>query len=324
MDELPMIIESTYKTPYLFTNPHIDTMYPYFFRKTKAPNYQRERIHLSDGDFLDLDYLRNNNDKLVILSHGLEGSSQSKYIQALAKYLFENSYDVLSWNCRGCSGEPNLVLRSYHSGVSYDLKDVVSSAINTKRYKELHLVGFSMGGNITLKYLGDYSNDLPNETKSAIAISTPLHLSDSADSLENGFNKIYSKHFIWSLAQKVKQKKQQFKHYQPDLVQFYKMNTIREFDNLFTAPLNSYKDANDYYNHCSSYFILDKIKVPTLIINAQNDPFLEGRCYPTDLLEDNKTVHLESPDFGGHVGFRSKDEVYWSERRVLDFIESGF
>lgn len=317
-----MIIDSTYKSPYLFSNPHIDTMYPYFFRKTKAPLYQRERIYLEDGDFLDLDYLRNNNDNLVILSHGLEGSSQSKYIQALAKHLFENSYDVLSWNCRGCSGEPNLVLRSYHSGVSYDLKDVVCSALKTKKYKEIHLVGFSMGGNITLKYLADYLNEIPNELKSAIAVSSPLHLSDSADSLENGFNRVYSKHFIWTLAQKVKQKTLQFDHYKPDLIRFYKMSSIREFDNLFTAPLNSYKDANDYYSNCSSYFVLDQIQIPTLIINAKNDPFLEGRCYPMELLQNNSLVHLEVPELGGHVGFRSKEEVYWSEKRILEFIQT--
>lgn len=303
-------------------NGHLDTILPYLFRPIKIQKYKRERIFTSDDDFLDLDWVKNNNKKLVIISHGLESSSRAQYVQGIAGHFSDNGFDALAWNCRGCSGEVNKSLGYYHSGASYDLDTVIQHVLKNYSYDEICLIGFSMGGNITLKYLGEKSEQISSKIVGACAFSTPVCLRTSSFKLKSGFNKVYTQAFLKSLKQKVKNKTQQLKEhgFDPDLV--HKLKNLPEFDDYFTAPINGFKDASDYYDKCSAKFFLKDIRIPTLIVNAKNDPFLSPECFPYDEVKANYFLELDDPKHGGHVGFYtpSKTNVLWSERRALEFI----
>lgn len=315
-----MIIESSFKSSFPINNGHLETIIPYYFRKVEDPHYQRERLELADGDFLDLDWVISGNKKLVVISHGLEGSSRSTHIKGQVHSLEKNGYDVLVWNCRGCSGETNRLLRSYHSGISSDLNLVMSSVCS--RYEEVYLLGHSMGGNITLKYLAEKGEDLPSQIKGAFVLSTPMCLKSSSYALAKGFNKVYTKHFISSLVKKVEQKNKLFNDSNYNLSQIKNFKSFQEFDDLITAPIHGFKDALDYWTQCSTFNHLSKISCATLIVNALNDPFLDGNCYPLEQVKNLSQVYLEIPDQGGHVGFlhKSSHNKYWNELRALEFF----
>lgn len=315
-----MIIQSKFKSSFLFNNGHIETIIPYFLRKVQEPGYERERLELDDGDFIDLDWLKGNNKKLVIISHGLEGSSDSRHIKGQANYLYKNNYDVLVWNCRGCSGETNRLKRSYHSGVSEDLKLVVTHAI--ENYQDVYLLGHSMGGNITLKYLAESSDNLSKKIKAAFILSTPTCLKSSSYELAKGFNKVYTRHFISSLIEKIELKNHKFDDLNYDIESIKSFTSFKEFDDLYTGPIHGFKDAEDYWARCSTYNKLSNISCPTLIVNAKNDPFLVGNCYPEAQVKDLPHIYLEMPERGGHVGFthHSSENKYWNELRSLEFF----
>lgn len=307
-----------YKKPFFLFNPHLETIFPSQFRKVKLPPYQRERIVTSDQDFLDLDWLTQGSEKLVIISHGLEGDTTRPYIKGMAKAFFDNGYDVLTWNYRGCSGEMNKALGFYHSGATNDLATVVEHAVS-KSYATIDLIGFSLGGNLTLKYLGE-NRTRPSRLKKSVVFSVPMDLHMSCVKISEPSNWIYSQRFLRSLRKKVLEKSKVMK--QLDASGLKKVRTLHEFDDLFTGPIHGFKDALDYYTQSSSISFVENIKVPTLIINAKNDPFLSPECYPEHLLKDHPFVTFESPEHGGHVGFSqfSKNGLYWSEERALDFL----
>jgi predicted alpha/beta-fold hydrolase len=279
--------------------------------------YTRERITTPDNDFLDLDWLTNSSKKLVIISHGLEGNSTRAYIKGMAKVFFNNRYDVLTWNFRGCSEEMNKQLRFYHSGATDDLNVVVDHAIE-KGYKEIFLIGFSLGGNVTLKFMGEKHSRA--EVKKAVAISVPMDLKTSCEKISQPGNWIYSRRFLKSLKAKILAKAALMKGL--DISDIHQIKTLKSFDDRYTAPLHGFKDAYDYYEKCSSINFVDHIKKPTLIINTSNDPFLSKECSPTELLKDHPFVTLEILLRGGHVGFTqfNKNGLYWSEQRAFDFI----
>lgn len=304
-------------------NGHIETLMPYLFRPIKTQPYERERIDTPDNDFLDLDWVKGGNKNLVIVSHGLESSSHAKYVQGIAGHLKEHSFDILAWNYRGCSGELNRTIKYYHSGASYDLATVVDHVLETTKYESIYLVGFSLGGNLTLKYVGEESLQLSKKIKAACVFSTPCYLKTASYELATGFSKLYTKDFVRTLRQKIYDKEEMFKEHGFDTSVVKKLNDLPSFDNFFTAPLHGFKDADDYYEQCSSKYFLKDIKVPTLIVNAANDPFLSKECYPYDEVEKNPYLELEVPEHGGHVGFyqRSKGNVMWSEERTLSFLQ---
>ena len=155
-------LTSEYQAPLWFINKHLHTVYPTLFRKGEDPNYERQRLSLSDGDFVDIDWLRSDSNKLVILCHGLEGSSKAQYMRGMAKALSSYGFDVVALNFRGCSGEPNKKPSSYHSGLTSDLDDLLSYVRNSFSYSQIHLLGFSLGGNVILKYLGERGSKLIN------------------------------------------------------------------------------------------------------------------------------------------------------------------
>ncbi|QSE97059.1 YheT family hydrolase [Fulvivirga lutea] len=312
-----------YKPPKIYLNSHFETIIPALFRKVSFEPYSRERIKTPDDDFLDLDWVTQDSNKLVIISHGLEGNSEKPYVRGMGKAFYSEGYDVCAWNYRGCSGEVNKKLRFYHSGATDDLDTVVKHCLN-KNYDELVLVGFSLGGNITLKYLGEQGQNVTKKISKAVAISVPVNLHTSCIKISKPGNLVYSKRFLRNLKKKVRNKARIMPD-QLDIKGLGAISTLIEFDNRYTAPIHGFNDAVDYYTKCSSLYFLDSIARPTLVINAKNDPFLSEDCYPTKQLENHPFVTLEIPDYGGHVGFTefNDEKMYWSEKRAVAFASTS-
>jgi len=312
------IIESSYLLPFGFWNKHVQTIYPSVFRKIKTDIYTRERIETPDKDFLILDLIKSDSKKCVILSHGLEGSSHSAYVTGMARHFAQFGFGVCAWNYRGCGGEINKNLLMYHSGFTEDLNTVIE--YTSQHYDEIYLIGFSVGGNISLKYLGE-STTVNAVVKGCIAFSVPVSLNGCSENLDKKSNVLYRKRFLRKLKEKMKAKKAQF----PDgkiSVNNENISTLKDFDNRYTAPLFGFKNADDYYQKCSSKQFIQSINLPTLIINAKNDPFLPPNCYPIEECTEHKFVDLELPEQGGHVGFIQRGGLYWSEKRAMTFIQS--
>ncbi len=313
------IVKSNYKPPFWLRNGHLATIIPSSFRKVEGVQYQRERILTEDDDFLDLDWIKNDHNQLVIISHGLEGSSHRPYVLGMAKYMSKNSFDVLAWNCRSCSGEINKQARFYHHGATDDLETVVNHALSIFDYQRIVLIGFSMGGSLTIKYLGE-RDDRPEVIKAGITFSIPVSLKSSVDELTYSKTSFYKKRFLRKLEEKVKRKAETY----PGLVEYNGFEDIKEFedfDNKYTAPIHGFIDAQDFYNKASAGNFLHQVSVPLLICNAVNDPFLGEPCYPYDLCQTSENIYLETPKFGGHVGFQlPNSEINYMEKRALEFI----
>lgn len=314
--------DSNYAPPILFRNGHFSTIYSGIIRSVNGVVQNRERIALSDGDFLDLDwsYAQSKSKKLVVLLHGLEGDAQRPYITGSAKILNQNGYDCCAVNFRGCSGEPNIKYRSYHSGATEDLMDILDHILSTRDYKSIFLKGFSLGGNLLLKYLGE-GNQIPTELKGAVAVSVPCNLHDSCKQLLSTKNILYAIRFKGNLLEKLRQKQAMF----PEKISnadIKKIKTLMDFDDAYTSKAHNFKNALDYYEQCSSLQFLPNITVASLIINAKNDSFLGPDCYPVLETDNNPNLHLEMPNYGGHVGFWGKNNITYTEKRALEFFES--
>jgi predicted alpha/beta-fold hydrolase len=316
------ILKSTYLPSFYFKNTHFNTIYKtLFFNDTIT--YQRERIFTLDNDFLDLDFSKVGAKTLVIAMHGLEGSSKSKYLIAVVKYLNACNMDCVALNFRGCSGEDNFQLYSYHSGKTDDLKFTIEHLITNYNYKNIILLGYSMGGNITLKYLGE-TPSIPHQIKGGIAISVPCDLAGSSQALAKSENKIYMNRFLKTLKNKTLIKLEKFPSATINKTAVLNAKNFNDFDTEVTAPLFGYKNATHYWQQCSSKQFIPSISKPTLLINAMDDTFLSESCYPVDEAKNNTYFNLETPKYGGHVGFNShifKKGVFWSENRIFEFIK---
>jgi len=285
--------------------------------------YERERICTVDDDFLDLDWSTRGSEKLAIISHGLEGNSERGYVLGMVKAINRSGWDGLAWNMRGCSGQPNRKLRFYHSGATDDLSAVIEHVLNLEKYGLIGLVGFSLGGNMTLKYLGERGDQVDPVIALAATCSVPCDLASGADQMAKLSNRIYMKRFTRMLHEKIKAKMRMM----PDKIDdkgYDQIRTFREFDDRYTAPIHGFKDANDYYRRASSRQFLHNIAIPTLLVNAKNDPFLPGPCYPVEEARAHPTFFLEMPESGGHVGFISfnRENEYWFESRAVAFLNS--
>ncbi|MFP4316449.1 MAG: YheT family hydrolase [Desulfovibrionales bacterium] len=318
------VIASFYRSRFCLGSGHVQTMYPALFRKSAHVNYRRERIATPDGDFLDLDWLRAGFPGLAVISHGLEGSSRGKYVLGMAHMLHSHGWDVLALNFRGCSGEPNRTLRLYHSGVTDDLHTALRHGLRVGRYHKAVLVGFSMGGNQTLKYLGEDPDKVPAEVGSAIVFSVPCDLEGAALAMGRYENRVYMHKFLRTLRRKVEEKDQRFPGIL-DLRGIASLRTFQEFDERYTAPLHGFSSALDYWRTCSANRFLEAIDRPTLLVNALNDPFLSPTCFPLAQAAASPYLHLECPRSGGHVGFLGLDRkgVSWAEKRTVQFLTSG-
>ena len=321
---MPLVTESSYRAPALFRSAHLQTIYPTLFRKVAIVTTRRERIDTVDQDFLDLDWHDNRKStKLLILLHGLEGSSRKAYMQGMAVTFARANWNVVAVNFRGCSGEPNRLIRSYHSGATEELQRILDHVFKHYPFETICLVGFSLGGNLAFKYLGDCAENLDTRIKSAVALSVPCDLASSSIKLESIKNRIYMLRFMRTLRNKIYQKIDRF----PEQLKDHglkQMTTFREFDGAYTAPLHGFKDAEDYWSRASSKPVLSQIAIPSLMINSADDPFLARECFPLEAAQKNPNFFLETTTHGGHVGFIewNSDRTYWSEKRVIEFVES--
>lgn len=283
----------------------------------EARIFTRQRIETPDNDFIDLDLVPNGYKKCVILSHGLEGNTHRSYMTNMAQHLMSYGYDICAWNFRGCSGQVNNKLRMYHSGSTDDL-DTVVNYVKTK-YDQVYMVGFSMGGNLTLKYLGERGSSIDTKIRGAVTFSVPTDLAGSCSQLEKWYNRVYMKRFLKNLKSKLITKQRLYPD-QISLDNYDEIKSFRDFDDRYTAPIHGFDNANDYYTQCSSKQYIKDINIPTLIVNAKDDPFLSESCFPIQECENHEKVSLEIPNGGGHVGFILAGGVYWSEKRTLEFF----
>ena len=315
---MPLLQTTTFQRPKHLFNGHLETVYPAIFRQVDLHPTSKERVETHDGDFLEIDWHQQGNSKLLIISHGLEGNSSRAYVLGMAKEALRNGFDVLAWNYRGCGEELNRKAIFYHSGATYDLDTIIQHAL--PKYAEISLVGFSLGGNLTLKYLGE-KRDRDSKIKKAVAISAPLDLGSSCDQISRTAFGLYTQRFLKTLRQKVEKKAQLFPG-EFNLTKFSSIRTLRDFDDTFTGPLHGFYDAEEYYQTNSSLQFLAGISIPTLVLNAKNDPFLSPSCYPTELANTLAHVYFEFPRHGGHVGFMSSDsnKRLYSETRAVEFI----
>ncbi|WP_109435976.1 YheT family hydrolase [Aquimarina sp. AU119] len=316
------VIDSQYNPPFLFRNGHISTIYPNLLRKVKDISQKRERIELDDGDFIDLDWSHGSakhSKKLAVIIHGLEGNGQRQYMLGLARHLNHNGWDSAAVNLRNCSGEVNRLYKSYNAGASEDLDHIINHILSIYDYNSITICGFSLGGNLLLKYLGE-GRVLPSEVKNAVAVSVPCDLYDSLSEINKPKNYIYQQRFIKNLKAKLYDRQIQFSEVL-DKSDIKACTSLIDIDNLYTSKAHGYEDAMDYYSKCSSKQFLKAIQIPTLILNAKNDSFLGNQCYPIDEAEKNPSIFLEMPDYGGHVGFYLPDKTYYNERRTLEFFE---
>lgn len=317
---MPIITKSTYlKSPRFQFNRHIQTIIP-ALRKIEGVDYERERITTKDNDFLDLDWLVGNNKQLVILTHGLEGNTQRSYIKSAAKFFNQHSWDVLAWNCRSCSGEMNRAKRLYSHGEIDDIGEVLQHALQTKNYEKVIFIGYSMGGNITMKYLGVNGKEIPDVVKAGLAFSSPTDLKASMVETEKTQNYIYNKRFLLSLKEKMKIKAQQY----PDLVNMSNFKKVKNWDDFMTyyyAPLHDHNSLDEFYHYASSRNFVSGTNIPILLVNALNDPLLSPECSPFDIADTHPLFHIETPKTGGHVGFGLSEKWYsWMDERALSFV----
>ncbi|CAZ95518.1 YheT family hydrolase [Zobellia galactanivorans] len=315
------LVTSHYNPPFIFKNGHLSTVYSGLFRRIKGVQQTRERIELDDGDFMDLDwsYAKIASEKVVILLHGLEGNAQRPYITGSAKAFNADGIDACAVNFRGCSGETNRLFRSYHSGATEDLDAVVQHIVKNKNYSEIYIKGVSLGGNMALKYAGE-ARDLPPELKAVIGVSVPCDLYSSLRALLSPNNYLYAKRFKKHLVEKLYPKQKMFPN-NISMEDITNIKTLKDFDDIYTSRAHGFKNAIDYYQQCSCRQFLPDIKIPTLIINAKNDSFLGEECYPVAEANKNRHLYLNLPDYGGHVGFVSSSNFYYSEKTAIKFVQ---
>ena len=315
------LIQSDHQPSFIFRNGHFSTIYSAKLRISPSLIQIRERVTLPDNDFIDIDwsYAKKPTKKAAILLHGLEGNAQRIYIKGAAKALLSDYWDIAAINFRGCSGEDNTMYQSYHSGKTDDLESIINHILEKDHYQEIVLVGFSLGANLLLKYLGEREN-IPKEIKKGVAISAPTSLRGSLERLNKPENWPYRTVFLISLRNKYQLKMKQY----PDKMcasDLKKIKTLKDFDDIYTSKAHGFKDAYDYYQRNSSNQFLPNIKVPVLILNAKNDSFLSPDCFPFDIAKNSKHIFLETPLYGGHVGFHVSNDTYYSEKRTVLFLK---
>lgn len=312
-------VNSTFRPAWWLGSPHLQTLWPTFFRSRPNLPLKQERLELADGDFIDLACYPRKHSPVVLFIHGLEGSLHSHYARPLLKALHDAGFSCVFMHLRGCSGTPNRLARSYHSGLTSDVREVIAHLRDTGRNPSA-AIGISLGGNLILKYLGE--SGALSGLQAAVAVSVPFQLQQCAQKLEQGFSTIYGKYLTNKLKRSYRNK---FSTTQSPLdVDVEKIDTVFNFDNRVTAPLNGFFGAKDYYTQSSSGQFLREIRTPTLIIHSRDDPFMYPETAPTeDMLSDS--VELELTAKGGHVGFISGNAPwkpqYWLDRRIVSWLQ---
>ena len=316
-----MIIKSSFKPPWYLRNAHLQTILANVLHPPQ-PAVTHEIVELADGDHLRIARGTAQGTDTVLVLHGLEGSLNSAYAQRLMNSLNAANIPAVFMYFRGCDGQPNRMIRSYHSGETGDLTSVIQYLKRTGSNR-IALVGYSLGGNVTLKYMGEKPTD--PAVICACAVSVPMLLDVCAEKMNKGFSKIYQHTLLQRLKRKVIQKEQRLIEagYSTELKS---ITNFVQFDNRFTAPTHGFDDAMHYYHSCSSRQFLKHIEKPTLILHAKDDPFMTSEVIP-ETVELSPTTILELARYGGHVGFISGKlfkPQYWLEPRIMDFLTENF
>ncbi len=305
-------------------NRHLQTVWNRLLRARPGIHTTRARWTTHDGDFLDLDFMDGPiaAPQLLVI-HGLEGSSQRKYARGLLALAAEHGWRGVAMNFRSCSGTLNRAARLYHSGETEDLDWVIGELAKREPGVAILPVGVSLGGNVLLKWLGERGEDATDEVQAAVAISTPFDLATAAEAMSRGAGRVYSRFFLRTLKPKALEKARQF----PGLLDadaVRRARTWAEYDDAATAPLHGFGSAEDYWRQSSSVSFLDRIRRPTLLINAKDDPFIPASCLPVEQVERSKWLQFEVTQRGGHVGFVAGAvpwrPYHWAEQRAVDFL----
>jgi len=319
------IIKSSFKVPSWAKNRHIQTIWPRFIQKRLPLSYEMERLTLPDDDFVDVAWgpKPQETSGIVVLFHGLEGSIKSHYANDMMAQLSVNGWQVVMMHYRGCSGVPNLKARAYHSGETEDPSFFLDWLQAKFPSIPKVAIGFSLGGNMLLKLLGE--NPAQKWLNAAVAISSPLKLAECAKSINQGFSRVYQKYLLNSMKATLR-KKMEYIDYRK-LIQLTKydvdsMTSFAQFDQKITAPLHGFSDAEDYYEKCSAYHFLSAIHCPTLVLHSIDDPFMNHLVVPKEE-ELARNVTVELSERGGHVGFMQGsilNPTVWLHERVKRFI----
>jgi predicted alpha/beta-fold hydrolase len=319
-------MQHQFKQAWWLPGPHLQTLWAALLRPKIKLHIRSERFELPDGDFLDLAWVGEGSGPRVLILHGLNGSIDSPYARGILQAIKNRGWRGVFMHFRGCSDEPNRLARSYHSGETRDLQIVITELIGREPNVPLFAIGYSLGGNVLLKWLGETGESgIENPLKAAVAVSIPFELAKTAEHLKKGFSRIYQWHLLRELSTSHHRKFKKIpKPFAINTVNVFMLKTFWEFDNAITAPLHGFKSADDYYEKSSSRQYLAKIKIPTLILHARNDPFTTLHALP-EVLEVSKHVSLEFSAHGGHVGFVSGKypwkPVYWLEERIMHYLE---
>ena len=310
-----------YLAPSWLPGGHAQTIYP-ALRPPPAVAFERQRWDTPDGDFIDLDWAGPPDAKrLLVLFHGLEGSSRSHYVRSIVRGALDEGWRCVVPHFRGCSGELNRLPRAYHSGDSAEIDWILRRVRAGAPAAMIHAVGVSLGGNALLKWLGESGEEAARIVAHAVSVSAPLDLAAAGHALGRGFNMIYTRVFLETLKRKAAAKLGQF----PGIFDGDAMRastTLYAFDNAVTAPLHGFRDTDDYWLRASSWRLIAGIRIPTLVLNARNDPFLPESAL-AHTRAASKDVTLEFPAEGGHVGFHSgpfPGRHGWLAARILKFL----
>ena len=300
------------------------------FSPAKKVVHKRQRIELDDSDYIDLDWTtldpqKSKDNTIVFFLHGLCGCSKSSYILAMQSLLNDQGISSVAMNFRGCSGEMNRLARAYHSGVSEDVNEVFSKLVTEYPAHNFVFVGYSLGANVLLKWLGEIESH-PSIRK-AVAVSTPFALQHCSQALLQGVSRIYGQYFVRRLVKDFQNKQQHLQSFNPEqakriaqLGDTRSISSIWEFDDQITAPLHGFEGAEDYYRRCSSSAFLSSIAVDTLLIQSKNDPMIPPKSIPdSEMLSPQIQIQLTAK--GGHVGFVSSNPDNWLEQRILNFMQ---
>lgn len=319
-----MTFSAPYLAPWWLPGGNAQTLYAALLADAGVvPAYRRTRWETPDGDFVDIDWLDAvAGARLMVLFHGLEGNSSSHNARILVHAFARAGWNVAVAHFRGCSGVPNRLPRAYHSGDSAEIAWMLARFADACPVPTV-AVGISLGGNALLKYLGEAGDAAGDRVSAAISVSAPLDLMAAGDALGKGFARIYSAAFLRTLKKKSAEKASRY----PgafDLNGMHRAMSLRDFDNVVTAPLHGFRDTDDYWTRASAKPLLRAIRIPTLLMNARNDPFLPGQVLP-DAHEVSPSVEREFPETGGHVGFVSgafPGNFRWFSNRIIAFAET--
>ncbi len=318
---------TSYTSPWWCRNRHVQTIWPALFRRVRVTTH-RERLDTPDGDFVDLDWLDGPLGRpLVVVLHGLEGSSRSHYVAGILRECRERGLRGIALNFRSCSGEMNRRPRFYHSGETGDFDHALQHVLGRDGDVAVGIVGVSLGGNVLLKWLGERGAEVPRQVRAAAAISVPFDLVACARALDQGFNRaVYTANFLRTMRRKVRRMARRYPAF-VDVAGAWRARTFAEYDRAVTAPLFGFADEMDYWRRASSAPWLARIQHATLLINARDDPFVPPGVLTAIEALSSPWVRAELSDLGGHVGFIAGPPwrpTGWAERRAVEFLQQAF